>query len=419
MSEASRRFGRTAVPVEEARRRILAHAAPTGVESVPLLAANGRVAAERVLAADPVPHFRRSGMDGYAVRSADTSGASSAAPVALRVVGEIACGAVPEAALVPGTAMRVMTGAMLPEGADAVVMLEAAAAEALSDGTPGVLLRRPAAPGANVSDVGSDVAAGTAVAEPGRRLGPSEIALLATTGRTTVDVFRKPRVAILATGSELLPPGAPLVPGKIRNSNAYMIAAMIASAGAEPVPLQTAQDDMGAVAAALKEGLATCDLAITTGGVSVGDYDVVTDLLHEWDGMLLFNKVQMRPGSVTSAAIRGGKLLLALSGNPGACFAGFELFARPALRALQGDLRPAPRTFEARLAEAFPKTNAYPRFVRGRWWSEGGALYCAAGGDDRSSRMLPGLGADCFVVIPPGGAGAPAGTIVTIVPLHT
>ncbi len=418
MKEASRRFGRTAVPVEEARNRLLAHIVPTGVESVPLMSAFGRIAAERVVAADPVPHFRRSGMDGYAVRSLDTVGAASESPTALRVVGEVACGDVPEAALAPGTTMRIMTGAMLPEGADAVVVLEAVATGALPDGTPCVLLRRPAAPGANVSAVGSDVSAGSAVAVPGHRLGPGEIALLATAGRTMVNVYRKPRVALLATGSELLQPDSPLVPGKIRNSNAYMLAAMVASAGAEPIPLGTAQDDMGIIADALKEGLEICDLAITTGGVSVGDYDVVTDLLHEWDGKLLFNKVQMRPGSVTSAAMRGEKPLLALSGNPGACFAGFELFARPLLLALQGVPRPATRTFEARLAEAFPRTNAYPRYVRGRWWSEGGTLYCAAGGDDRSSRMLPGLGAECFVVIPPGGTGTAAGTLVKIVPLH-
>ncbi|WP_309122929.1 gephyrin-like molybdotransferase Glp [Paenibacillus sp.] len=417
MNEAARRFHRTAVGLEEARLRLLAHAAPVGVERVPLTEAYGRLAAERVAAAEPVPHFRRSGMDGYAVRAADTAGAASESPVLLRVVGAVACGDAPEAALAPGEAMRVMTGAMLPAGADAVAMLEAVA-ETTVRGAAHVVLRRSAAPGANVSAIGSDVAAGTTVVEPGRRLGPAEIALLATVGRTHAIVYRKPRVAILATGSELLPPEAPLVPGKIRNSNVFMLAAQTIAAGAEPVPLSAAPDDMGRIAAAVEEGLASCDLTITSGGVSVGDYDVVTDLLHEWDGELLFNKVRMRPGSVTSAGVRLGKLLLALSGNPGACFAGFELFARPVILALQGDPRPGPAAFEARLAEAFPKPNAYPRYVRGRWWSESGVLYAAAGGGDQSSRMLPGLGADCFVVIPPGGSGTAAGSLVTVVPLR-
>jgi len=414
MSEASRRFGRTAVPVEEARRRILARVSPVGAESVPLAAAYGRISAIRAIAAEPVPHFRRSGMDGFAVRSADTAGASSAAPVVLRVVGEVACGGVPATGIAPGEAMRVMTGAMLPEGADAVVMLEA-----VSEAPPaGVALRRPAAAGANVSEIGSDVPAGTAVAEPGRRLGAAEIALLATVGLEAVDAYRRPRVAIVATGSELLPPGAPLAPGKIRNSNAAMLAAQTRSAGGVPVPFEAAPDDLAAISAAVAEGLASCDLAITTGGVSVGDYDFVTDLVRRSDGELLFDKVQMRPGSVTSAAVRSGKLLLALSGNPGACFAGFELFARPAILALQGHPRPEPPAFEARLAAAFPKPNAYPRYVRGRWWSEGGALYAEAGVGDRSSRLLPGLGADGFIVIPPGGTGAEAGTLVTVVPLR-
>jgi molybdopterin molybdotransferase len=418
MIEASRRFGRTAIAVDEALRRILARAAPTGVESVALADAYGRICAERIAAVEPVPHFRRSGMDGFAVRSNDAAAASADRPVVLRVVGAVACGDVPAAALEPGEAMRVMTGAMLPEGADAVVMLEAVSTPSTADGAPGVHLRRPVPAGTNVSAVGSDVAPGTTVAEPGGRLGPAEIALLATVGRTTVSVYRKPRAAILATGTELLPPDAPLAPGKIRNSNAFMLAAQVASAGGVPVMLDAAPDDRDRIAAALAEGLATCDLAITTGGVSVGDYDVLTDLLHEWDGELLFNKIQMRPGSVTSAAVREGKLLLALSGNPGACFAGFELFARPALLALQGELRPTPPAFEARLAAPFPKTNAYPRYVRGRWWSEGGVLHCEAGAGDQSARMLPGLGADGFVVIPPGGSGTPAGTIVTVVPFR-
>lgn len=386
------RFARRAIPAEEALRRVLAYAKPLGAETVPLAACYGRRAAAAVSLDAPVPHFRRSGMDGYAVRAADTAAAASASPAELPVVGAIACGDVPTRALPPGAAMRIMTGAMVPDGADAVVMLEATEPGRDAAGAPIMRLRRP-----------------------GAWLGPAEIALLATAGVEAAAVVRKPRAALLATGSELLPPSAPLTPGKIRNSNAYMLAAQTLSAGAEPELVGGVPDSLEALLAAVDRAFAACDIVVTTGGVSVGDYDVVTELLGAWDGELLFNKVQMRPGSVTSAAVRDGKLLMGLSGNPGACFAGFELFVRPALRAMQGDPSPAPPALPATLAEPFAKTNAYPRYVRGRCWSDGGRLFASAAADDKSSRLLPGLGADCFVVIPPGGSGLPAGAPVTAV----
>ncbi|MCI3920700.1 molybdopterin molybdotransferase MoeA [Paenibacillus sp. TRM 82003] len=412
------RFARRAVTAEEARRRVLAHAAPLGAERVPLASCYGRRAAEAVRMEAPVPHFRRSGMDGYAVRAADTASASTASPVELPVVGSIACGDAASSALTPGAAMRIMTGAMVPEGADAVVMLEATEEAASADGRPRIRLKRPAASGANVGEVGSDSPAGAPIVARGDWLGPTEIALLATAGFEEAVVYRRPRVALLATGSELLPPSAPLEPGKIRNSNAYMLAAQALSAGAEPVLIGSVPDSLEALRDAVTDAMAACDVVVTTGGVSVGDYDVVAELLGAWDGELLFHKVQMRPGSVTSAAVRDGKLLLGLSGNPGACFAGFELFVRTVLRAMQGDPSPSPLELPAELAEPFPKTNAYPRYVRGRCWRDGGRLVASAAADDKSSRLLPGLGADCFVVIPPGGAGLPAGASVTVILLR-
>jgi molybdopterin molybdotransferase len=410
---SARRFGRNAVTVENARRRVLSCAAPTGYETIPLSACFGRYAAEAIAASDPVPHFRRSGMDGYAVIASDTAGAGTDRPVTFRVIGSIAAGEVPTEPVTSGTAMRIMTGAMLPEGADAVIMLEMTAVE--TTGTvPAMTVKRSISPGANVSGIGSDVAAGTSVVERGSRLGPAEIALLATIGVPQVPVFRKPSVALLSTGTELLSPSAPLEPGKIRNSNVYMLAAQVISAGAEPVLFDSVPDRKDDIARAVVQNLQQHDLVITTGGVSVGDYDMMAELLQDWDGELLFNKVQMRPGSVTSAAVRGGKLLLALSGNPGACFAGFELFGRPALTAMQGSQALEPVLLSAMLAEPFPKVNAYPRYLRGRCWTEGGRLMASARAGDQSSRLLPGLGADCFVIIPPGGDGLAAGDAVSV-----
>lgn len=405
---------RRAIPAEEALRRLLAVAKPTGPERVPLHEAFGRRAAEDIASGEPVPHFRRAGMDGYAVASGDTLTAKTDAPAALRVIGTIACGDRPSFELQPGSAARIMTGAMLPGGADAVIMQEAVET---AEGGGVVRVRRPAALGLNVSEIGSDVAEGAIVVRRGSRIGAAEIALLTAVGWTEVLVPRRPSVAIIPTGTELLPAGAPLSPGKVRNSNGAMLAAQTASAGAAAVLYDPQPDVEASIAAAIEDALAACDLVVTTGGVSVGDFDLMPSLLRAGGGEPLFDKVMMRPGSVTSAAVRGGKTLLALSGNPGACFAGFELFGRPVLEALQGAPDPGPRTMEATLSAPFRKSNAYPRYVRGRWWSEGGRLLAAASEGDRSSRLLPGAGAGCFVVIPPGD-GLPEGAAVTILPLQ-
>ncbi|HZG88224.1 gephyrin-like molybdotransferase Glp [Paenibacillus sp.] len=412
------KFDRSAVSVSEALRRVLEAVSPVGAERAALDACYGRRAAEDVVAREPVPHFRRSGMDGYAVRAADTAGASPAAPATLRVVGELACGEVAKFAVPPGGAARIMTGAMMPDGADAVVMLEMTEIVPAAEGGEAIRVRRAAAAGMNVSEVGSDVPEGTVIVRRGERLGGAEAALLAATGAADVAVFRKPRIAIVPTGSELLPIASPAELGKIRNSNAYMLAALTASAGGAPVPFAPVPDSAEALAEAIGEAAEACDLVLTTGGVSVGDYDIMADYLRAPEQRMLFNKVMMRPGSVTSAAVRGGKLILGLSGNPGACAAGFELLARPAIKALQGCANPEPILFEAELAEPFPKTNAYPRYVRGTYWSEGGRLKAAAEAGDKSARMLPGLGAACYVVIPPGGRGWEAGDPVAVLPLE-
>ncbi|WP_166237771.1 gephyrin-like molybdotransferase Glp [Paenibacillus turpanensis] len=423
-----RRFQRKAVSVEEARRLILQYAAVMDAEQVRLEQSFGRVCAERVAAAEPVPHFRRSGMDGYAVRAEDLAGATPQEPALLRVIESVPCGTVPALAITPGTAAKIMTGAMVPEGADAVVMIEMtelagheaqAAAEAGGRAAAVVAVKKPVPAGANVSAVGSDHPAGELLLAAGARIGAAEAALLASAGRSTVAVYRRPRIGILSTGTELLPIDAPLAPGKIRNSNAYMIAAQVRSAGGEPVIGTAVSDEPAALSESIEQLLESCDAVITTGGVSVGDYDILTDYLHEWSGTLLFTKVMMRPGSPTSAGVHRGKLLFALSGNPGACFAGFELLVRPALQAMLGSAAAEPSPFSAILAADFPKVNAYPRYIRGRSWIEQTAVYVEPMGADQSSRMYPGKGADCFIMIPPGGSGLPKGTVVSAIRIQT
>ncbi|REE87509.1 molybdopterin molybdotransferase [Paenibacillus taihuensis] len=446
------RFSRRAVKVDEAIRLVLEAAAPGRQEIVPLWEAGGRYLAEPLVATADWPPFARSGLDGFAVRSADTALASPSEPVTLRVVATARAGELASAAVEPGTAVRIMTGGAVPPGADAVVMLEQTA-DALVDGRPAVRVKRTAEPGQNIAPRGEEFRRGSALAEPGTKLRPGHVALLGTFGCADVPVFARPRVAVLATGTELLPVEAPLVPGRIRDSNSAMVAALVQQSGGVPLLLGRVPDEPEAAARAIAAALEQSDIIITTGGVSVGDYDVMASLLGGLsaatsalsaasttasstapsanavptpaaalppNSRLLFNKAAMRPGSPTSAAIVGGKLLLALSGNPGACFVGFELFARPALRRLQGVAAAEAmlKLATAKLAAGFAKGSPHERFVRARLHTEGGVLYADPLAFAKSSMMASIPDADCLIRLKPGSQGAEAGAIVEIILLQ-
>lgn len=440
------RFSRRAVKVDEAIRLVIEAAVPGRQETVPLWEAAGRYLAEPLVATTDWPPFARSGLDGFAVRSADTALASPSEPVTLRVVATARAGELASAAVKPGTAVRIMTGGAVPPGADAVVMLEQTA-DALVDGQPAVHVKRAAEPGQNIAPRGEEFRRGSALAEPGTKLRPGHVALLGTFGCADVPVFARPRVAVLATGTELLPVEAPLEPGRIRDSNSAMVAALVLQSGGVPLLLGRVPDEPEAAARAIAAALVQSDIIITTGGVSVGDYDVMASLLGGLaaapsanrlpistntlpapsataalpsNSRLLFNKAAMRPGSPTSAAIVGGKLLLALSGNPGACFVGFELFARPALRRLQGvaAAEALPKQATAKLAAGFAKGSPHERFVRARLHTEGGVLYADPLAFAKSSMMASISDADCLIRLKPGSQGAEAGAIVDVILLQ-
>ncbi|MDQ6423377.1 molybdopterin molybdotransferase MoeA [Paenibacillus sp. LHD-117] len=424
------RFNRRAIQVEEAQRRVVAVAAERLVASelVPLAECGGRRLAESLSATSDWPPFARSGLDGYALRAVDTAGAAPGSPALLRVAAAVAAGELAAAALEPGTAARVMTGAAVPEGADAVVMLEQTAEASLAGGAAAVLVRAAALPGQNVAPRGEEFRLGSPLAAPGTLLKPGHAALLGTFGYADVPAYRRPRVAIFATGSELMPVEAPLAPGRIRDSNSAMVAWMAEQSGAEPQLRGTLPDQREAVEEALRRAARDADLIVTTGGVSVGDYDVIADILrkletspagHENSGFesaLLFNKVAMRPGSPTSAALFEGKLLLSLSGNPGACFVGFELFVRPALLAMQGCGSPLPRCATAKLASPVRKGSPHVRFVRSRLsQGEDGSLNADPLAFSKSSMMASIADADCLAVIPSGSEGLDAGEWTSII----
>lgn len=324
--------------VDDAQAEILRHFRPLAVESVPLAQALGRTLAAPAVADAPIPGFANSAMDGYAVRAADVAAASPADPVTLRILADLAAGYVAEGAVGPGATIRIMTGAPLPAGADAVVPFEETDEQSPDSLAARGLVRiyQPAAPGANVRPAGEDLRAGERALEPGTLIRPAEVGVLATVGLAAVPVYRRPRVAILATGDELVDVGERPGPGQIRNSNGYANLAQVLAAGGEPLQLPVARDTEAEVAARIEEGLAWgADLFLTSGGVSVGDFDVVKKVLTQM-GRLEFWRVKMRPGKPLVFGWLRETPFIGLPGNPVSAMVCFELFARPALLALAG-----------------------------------------------------------------------------------
>jgi len=324
--------------VEEARREILDRIRPLEPETVPLLEALRRVLAADVRSGDDIPPFDNSAMDGYAVRAVDVSQAGPERPVSLSVIGNLAAGTVFTGALRPETAVRIMTGAPLPASADAVIRFEDTdeGLDGAPQATGRVQVLRAASPGDNVRRAGEDVRQGELVLEPGTLLRPPEIGLLASLGRAEVSVTRRPRVAVLATGDELVDVDQPLAPGKIRNSNSYSNYAQVLRYGGVPLLLPIARDTAADVTARIEEGIALgADLFLTSGGVSVGDYDLVKHVLHNL-GHVDFWQVRMQPGKPMAFGHLRGVPLLGLPGNPVSAMVVFEQFARPAILKMQG-----------------------------------------------------------------------------------
>jgi len=331
------------ISVEEALAEILSHVRPLPPERVPILEAMGRVLAEPVVSDSDIPPFANSAVDGYAVRSIDVQAASTASPVRLAVVGSVAAGYVAGTQVQPGTAMRIMTGAPMPQGADASVPFEDTSdfdrpKEArLQAPATEIDVRQAVRPGDHVRPAGEDVRQGEQVLSPGQVVRAQEIGVLASLGRPTVLVHRKPRVAILATGDELLEIHEPLAPGKIRNSNEYTNAALVTRTGGIPIRLGIARDTAADLTTRIRAGLEQgADLFLTSGGVSVGDYDVVKDVLGR-EGRMQFWQVSMKPGKPLAFGLLPGAVpLIGLPGNPVSAMVSFEQFARPAILKMLG-----------------------------------------------------------------------------------
>ncbi len=393
--------------VEEALERVLSLVRPLPLEEAPILEALDRVLGEDIVADIDIPPFQNSAMDGYAVRSEDVREASPASPVRLRVIGNLAAGQAPDMEVLPGTAVRIMTGAPIPPGADAVVRFEDTDEGRTLEGnlhagvhTGEVLIMRPAAPHENVRDAGEDVRRGERVLAAGTVLRPAEVGLLASLGHPTVRVHRRPRVAILATGDELVDITEPLGPGKIRNSNEYSNAALVLKYGGVPVRLGIARDSVADLTAKIQAGLAQqVDLFITSAGVSVGDYDVVKDVLHQM-GRIHFWQVCMKPGKPLAVGLIDGVPLIGLPGNPVSSMISFEQFVRPAMRVMQGRRTWRRQRIQVVVDEDIKNTSGRRHFIRAVVTRMGEQYYARTTGDQGSGILTSMVKANALLIIP-------------------
>jgi len=396
------------LPVAEARARVLAAFRPLPPEVVGIAAAAGRALAEDVAARVTQPPIAVSSMDGYAVRAADFA----TLPARLRVVGEAAAGGGHAGRLGPGEAVRIFTGAPVPEGADAVVMQENTEA-----GNEAVTVLAGVAVGANIRPAGLDFTAGTVGLRAGRRLTPRDIGLAATMNVPWLAVRRRPRIALLATGDEVVRPGDPLGPSQIVSSNTLALAALVGEAGGEAIDLGIAADDEASLKR-LAAGAAGCDLLVTTGGVSVGDRDLVRSVLGEAGLVIDFWRIAMRPGKPLLFGRIGATPLLGVPGNPVSALVCGLLFLEPAILRMLGLGDERRRWARARLGRDLPANDAREDYLRARLARDDEGHWRVTPFDRQDSAMVSTLAAAaCLVVRPPFAAPAAAGDWVDILRL--
>jgi len=369
---------------------------PLGGEDVPVARAAGRVVAARALAVTDLPPFDSSAMDGYAVRAVDTPGR-------LTVVGHSAAGKPETRALGAGEAIVISTGAVVPDGADAVVPVER---------TSGDLEVEGVGSGENVRPRAGDARAGGVIVERGDVLRPAQLGALAAAGVVLVRCTRRPRVSVLATGSELRAPGEQLAPGEIYESNTVLLAAQLESAGAEVTVLRSVGDDESATRDALERGLDS-DVLVTSGGVSVGQHDLVRGALAALGAEEVFWRVAVKPGKPIAFAVRGETLVFGLPGNPVSSLVGFELFVRPALLALQGARDARPAYLPGRLGASVRRNEHRDEFLRARTRVEDGSVVLDPLTGQESHMIVRSAAASALVLVPRGSGVLPDGAQVS------
>ncbi len=396
--------------IEQALEQVLNAFHPLEAERVDIVEALDRVLAEDIHADIDIPPHSNSSMDGYAVLANDTAGASTETPARLRVVGELAAGYVSETQVSPGAAIRIMTGAPIPPGADAVVKVE----DTKADGD-WVEIFAPALPGQYIRPAGEDVRQGELVLPQGSVVRPQEIGMLATLGQKDISVIRRPRVAILATGDEVVEIDTPLGPGKIRNANSYSNAAQVIRCGGIPVMLGIASDRVQDLTARIRAGLVQgVDLLLTSGGVSVGDFDVVKDVLAA-EGEIGFWRVRMKPGKPLAFGRIGDVPVLGLPGNPVSVMVSFETFVRPAILKMLGRTDLQRPTVEATLMDEVKRKDGRRHFVRVRVEQQEGEYRAHLTGGQGSGILSSMVKANGFAILPEEWTHAPSGTRVRVI----
>lgn len=398
-------------PLTEVQDEIRAVIGILPAVAVPLHRASGLVLAEDVVATEASPPFENSAMDGYAVRAADTVGASVAAPVRLRVVDDLAAGRAPTVAVGPGEAIRIMTGAVLPEGADAVVIVE----RTRRDGS-GVLVEAAATSGDHRRPAGGDVRPGDLVLHAGGRLHPAAIGVAAALGLETLRAVPRVRVGVFSTGDELQAGPAALAVGQIRDSNRPMLCALVEAAGGVAVDLGIARDDESAITALLEDAFSTCDAVITSGGVSMGDYDFVK-LVLERMGVLRWRQVAIKPAKPLAFGLVDRVPVFGLPGNPVSALVSFELFARPSLRRMMAYPDPERPRLRAIVGEDMPRRSDGKLHLDRVTLDDRGSHLVAARVGPQASNALAALAAADGLALLPDGVGVGAGEPVDVLPL--
>jgi len=398
------------IPLAEAQQVVIDRCAPLPTLTLPLVEALGCVTAGAVAAAEAVPAFDNTAMDGYAVRSADTA----AAPVTLDVVDTLAAGRAPDVAVGPGQAVRIMTGAPMPPGADAVIMVERT--RALDGG--GRMVAEVSVPvGNHVRRAGEDLEVGRVVFEPGEVLQPAHVGVLAGLGIHAISVVRRPRVGVISTGDELVDSSEPLALGQVRDSNRYSLLSLVREAGLEGVDLGLVRDEPEVIRATIARGAETCDAVLTSGGVSMGDYDCVKAVLDEM-GEMSWMQVAIKPAKPFAFGLVGGTPVFGLPGNTVSSMVSFELLARPALRRMMGHSQlHRPRVQATAAAPLRRHPDGKIHFARVVWsYRRGRYEVRSAGG--QGSHQLSSLAAANGLAVLPDGHGADSGDAVELVRLH-
>ncbi|WP_423716914.1 molybdopterin molybdotransferase MoeA [Lactiplantibacillus pentosus] len=377
------------ISITEAQAKINNVALPTVTETIPVAEANHRVLAETVTAPFAYPHFRRSGVDGFAIRHADDHDY----PHEFKVVGNVPAGATFHQPLGQDEAVRIMTGADVPVDAGVVVMLEKT--RDLDDHHINIVVPEKHS---NITEIGEEYQAGDVLIEKDTELNPGGLAGLTALGVQRITVYRQPRVAVITTGSELMAADEPVQEGKIYNSNGILIPELVRENGGIVTSVEQLVDDNDLLQASLQKAIAENDIVITDGGVSVGDFDFIGDTARQADE-LLFNKIKQRPGSVTTAFVQDQTLVMALSGNPGACYTGFYLYVEPLLRRFVHQATRLQKV-TSRLAAPYHKTNGFDRILRATYTVEDGQYATYPNGPDRSGALSNLQTTTCLIKIP-------------------